>query len=370
MLAAPPTVNARKSAAAFERAAARRRRARAEGFVAIAVAAYWLKVDRRVLERLHTAGEIPGRRAEGEVQLSRHALAAYCWSRPRCIADDCGRRVIGTGPGCSRHRRHGRRQSEETRRKKSEALRSGPPVERVCEWCGHEFELSAALARKTPGRFCSLECLDAWLQDGADADGRRDALDTGLRKWRSERAAKKAELERQGYVVGVDAVVKRLPRQLHRSPHAVSLHLAAGLLEPALRIGELRLVAFREDSVVTYRQRLESHGDGRLGRFNASTPERAVFVRDWTGKRHGGAAKRAVSGRLAAELAAVDGKAVGRPSMRRSDGSRLSLADLEQVGQLLAMSGWSQQRIANKFGVSRDQVKRFAAAGKKLGETH
>jgi hypothetical protein len=74
-------------------------------------------------------------------------------------------------------------------------------------------------------------------------------------------------------------------------------------------------------------------------------------------------------GRYGKRLAEADGKKVGRPRMRRPDGSQLSADELERVEQLLGTPGWSQQRIANKFGVSRDQVKRFAGAAQKLGET-
>ncbi len=75
----------------------------------------------------------------------------------------------------------------------------------------------------------------------------------------------------------------------------------------------------------------------------------------------------AVFGRLSRELA--DGP-VGRPPMKRPDGSRLSTEELAEVERLLlTAAGWSQQRIANRFRVSRDQVKRYAAALKRLGET-
>jgi hypothetical protein len=65
-------------------------------------------------------------------------------------------------------------------------------------------------------------------------------------------------------------------------------------------------------------------------------------------------------------LAVVLADRVGRIPLKRKDGSCLTDLEVQELEALLSTTGWTQGRIAIKFGLSRDQVKRHA---KKLGET-
>ena len=66
-------------------------------------------------------------------------------------------------------------------------------------------------------------------------------------------------------------------------------------------------------------------------------------------------------GRFNRERAAAKGTSVGRrPELSNDERAR--------IDELLEQ-GWTQQRIANRLGISRDQVKRQKHARKKLGET-
>lgn len=236
---------------------------------------------------------------------------------------------------------------------------SDGPVELSCDnpGCprpGGRFELLPCRARQRPGRFCSIACLTQWLHHGEGADERHEARDEGEREWRDKRAGWKALLEAAGFIVGVEPAGRTLPRQLRRSPAAVSGHIAGRRLTPALRLEDLRLVAFTDQGITSYRQLLERHQDGRLTRFNATTSERAEFVRDWTGARHGGHAKRGVSGRLAPELAAAGGNKVGA-DVRLSTEQEARIRKLATKGG----KGGTIRAIAGTVGVPKGRVERF-----------
>lgn len=260
---------------AQEREAARRRRARDLGLVPIGWAARWLKVSRPLLRRLYRAGAVPGRYVAGALLLERHALAAYVWSRPRCEVETCGRRVLGAGPGCSRHSRHGRQHSPETREKIREAAlaRHGSELRgKTCEWCGGPFQVTA---RRASQRFCDDACATDWLHAGAGAGERRAARDDGQREWAARRDASRVELHGAGLIVGREAVIKAMPAAVPRSASAVSGYIAAGWLSPTVRLDDLRLEAFNRDDVTQLAQLLDAYPDGRLRRWNASTPDQA-----------------------------------------------------------------------------------------------
>jgi hypothetical protein len=155
-----------------------------------------------------------------EVELERASLAAYCFSRPRCVAPGCHRRAIGgEGPGCSRHRAHGRAHSPhgrahspESRRKRADALRQFDPVELLCAQCGERFELQGGVARNRPGRFCSARCFRDWLRDerrrGPDAARLLNRLREGLANWREQLTEFKAAHE----LLDAAEVAESLPR--------------------------------------------------------------------------------------------------------------------------------------------------------------
>jgi hypothetical protein len=266
----------RKRAAAEARERAKRQQARARGLVPIGWAARWLKTDRRQLAKLHESEAVPGERIDGTIALDRRALAAWAFSRPRCIVDGCARRVLREGLGCSRHPNHGKQHTDETKQLMSQRRYDywggrRPSVARTCEWCGKEFELSAREAGLRSGRFCTLDCLNTWLHAGDGADERRQARDDGEREWQARRDAEKARLKRDNFIVGYEALSAELSRKHtrhRRSPTALSQHAAAErLLVPAMRLDALRIVAFTPDSITNLVQQFESYPDGRLRRF-------------------------------------------------------------------------------------------------------
>lgn len=305
-------------------------------FIPLVAAARRLKVDRRVLERLLKAGTVAGERRPrpgGGVQvlIHRQALAAYLRAQPRCVADGCDRRTIA-GAGCSRHGHHGKRHSPQTRATMSAAARkrSGneADVERTCGWCGREFELRASVARTKPGRFCSQECMRAWLHQGAGAADRLERLRDGRREWRDQIADLKAVEQ----LLDLDELTAEMPRQLRRSKAAVLGHIQAGGLSPAPN--EFGLLLFTRAALDGYLEWLRNHGDGRLTRFNAEPGDAKPFRADWYRSRHG---SNAEYGRLAASG--------GRPR-------RMQLADDElQLIHDMAARGKSRTQIALKVGV-------------------
>jgi transposase-like protein len=197
-----------------------------------------------------------------------------------------------------------------------------------------------------------------------------ERLQDGLRGYRTEveREVERVKAERGAF--DTDELLKRLlSARLPRSDGAIGEYVRAGLIEPERGLGFAKPRLFTEASAGKLIAGLRAYPDGRLTRFNATTSEAARWRIEWTEKRHGGVAGQRITGRVAGQLAEEDGKKVGRPGMKRQDGSQLSAEELEQVVELLAAPGWSQGRIAIRFGVSRDQVKRYAASVKKLGET-
>lgn len=267
-------------------AAEMRRTARAQGYVPLVDLVELLEVDRRILEQLHDNGTIEGKRVDSAhikavIWLSRRSVAAWLWSRPRCVLPTCGRRVLGNGPGCTRHPHHGKRHSEERREKMSESARSGPLVERICEWCGAPFTLRPGEARLQPGRFHTRECMRAWLHNGENAVDRHARQRASLLGWFKTVAATKAERR----LMDVDDIVRALPRDVRRSEASILRHIAEGVL--AATPNEFGRHWFTRGAFDAYVAWLRAHADGRCSRFNPTTPERVQFRLDWTGARFG-----------------------------------------------------------------------------------
>jgi hypothetical protein len=311
-----------------------------EGHVSTARIAGRLGVDRRVLKELHELGELAGVRAGGVIWLERQALAAYLWSRPRCVRDDCGRRVIGEGPGCSRHRRSGRHHSDGTKRKMSETQREGPPVERTCGQCGKQFEVSAALARSRPARFCSAKCTTDWLNDRAGAN---DRLQEGHLQYRDDVERVKSE---RG-LIDMDGVCKRLRRAgVPRSRGAISGHIRKGLLERERALGFDKPYLFTEAAVDEYIGRIRNYRDGRLRRFDEKpAPGEKSFRGKWHDAHGYGTAGYGM-------LNGEKGSRGGRPR-----GSYKSSTDERAYVRQLKVDGLSQRKIADRTGLSRAQVR-------------
>jgi hypothetical protein len=158
-------------------------------------------------------------------------------------------------------------------------------------------------------------------------------------------------------LLDIDEVIARLPRELRRSQPALSGHIAAGGLVPTEN--EFGLLLFSESSVKDYVTWLRQHPDGRLTRFNAIDPRNAEFVRTWTKNRHGGTAARAVSGRLARELAEGNDHRVGRVR-------QLTAEQQQRIRQLHASGGnaASVRAIARAVGVPKGRVERFLSVDK------
>lgn len=241
-------------------------RQRARGFISVTRAAQVLKVDRRVLERLYNAGEIAGERWGGKwatIWLERQSLARYLWSRPRCVREDCGRRVLGDGPGCDRHRRDGRRR-----------------VSHHCEQCGRETRgrgrLCRSCATRERNRRGGAERLER-LQEGRDLT-RADEGDL-------------VAIEKACGFFDVTELIKRLPRKHKRSPSAIAGHTRRGLLvpawpEPGARVSGRVPYLYDDEGLANYVRALEGYDDGRLLRFDTDPRFRA----SWYLKRHASSA--------------------------------------------------------------------------------
>lgn len=228
-------------------------------------------------------------------------------------------------------------QSDEGRQeaeRRSEALRSEPPLQRVCEWCDESFELSPADARQQPGRFCSRECHHEWRRRGPESTEILERLRAGRRRWRAEVATLKAETG----LVNLDSVLSALPRDLRRTRAAALGHVAAGGLVPSEN--KLGLLLFSDAAVADYVAWLRSHPDGRLRRFNATGPEQASFRGEWHRARH---KSEAEFGRQNIVLAAANGKKPGP--------QRQSAPDEQAEVLRLRAEGLSIRRIAERvFG--------------------
>jgi hypothetical protein len=276
-----------------------------------------LHVDRRVLKRLYDSGQVAGVREGGMLYLERRSLAAYLWSRSRCVVDDCVRRVIGDGPGCDRHRRSGRHDSEETKRRRVETRRHTMAetgrgrLLRVMRWRPCEREDCDNWTDQD--RFCSHDCLrDVVL----NRDPER--LQEGHLEYRDrvERVKKQRNLfsvedlvdrpadkeKKQKFRAG------RLRRAgVPRTAAAISDYIRDGWLTPEPDLGFAKPYLFTEAAVDELVRRLRAHKDGRLTRFTPNTPELALFRGRWYQARHGSTAE-------AGRVATVVNKAGPKPT--------------------------------------------------------
>jgi hypothetical protein len=115
--------------------------------------------------------------------------------------------------------------SEKGRQERARRISKDPPAERICEWCGKRFEISAKKARQSPGRFCSREHKGKAGSSAATMKALRD----GLQQWR----ARLAELTAATGLRDLDHVIATLRRaDLPRSQPALSGHIAKGWLKP------------------------------------------------------------------------------------------------------------------------------------------
>jgi DNA-binding transcriptional regulator YiaG len=308
------------------------------GYVSLSRIAPRVRADRRVLKRLWEGGEITGARSGNVTWLERRSLAAYLWSRPRCVREGCGRRVIGDGPGCHRHRRSGRRHTLSTRRKISKAQGGSGLPERTCEWCGESYIGRGA-------RFCSHPHATAWHNANApDPEGRRRRLQAGHQLYRSEVERVKSELA----LLGIDEVLRRL-REVGtpRSASAIAGHVRVGLLEPEPGLGFVSPQLFSKASIEDYAVRLESYPDGRLRCWNATTPSQARSRAQQYQARHKSAAE---FGRVASRIK----KAGPKP--------KVSAEEVAEIRRRRAL-GQTQEHIAHRVGVTRKQVRLVLAGG-------
>jgi hypothetical protein len=276
-----------------------------DGHISTTRIARRLRVDRRVLKRLYELDRIAGVRAGGVIWLERRSLAAYLWSRPRCIRNGCSRRVIGAGPGCHLHRRDGRRRPRVTLRPRKRTPLTGDRLERLQE---------------------------------------------GRRLYRAEVERVKAERE----LLDVDELLERLRRAgVPRSLAAISGYVRDGLLEPERGHGFVKPQLFTEASVDELERRLRSHLDGRLVRFNDPARRGA-----WINARHGISFARRAWGAANKAGSAAKGTVVGRPP---GSGSVLT-RQLQQRIDVLRGEGQSNRAIAREIHVSEATVRRYRPA--------
>jgi hypothetical protein len=271
------------------------------GHVSMTAIADKLHVDRRVLKELYELDRIAGVRTGGVIWLERRSLAAYLWSRLRCVREDCDRRVIGRGPGCHVHRRDGRRRHRAVVRPRKQRPLASDRLER--------------------------------LQEG------RGDYRTKVERVKAERG-----------LLSVAEVLERLPQDLRRSPAAVSGHVRVGLLEREHDVGFDKPYLFTVAAADEYAERLKEHKDGRMRRF-----EDASFAGKWHQGRH---KNKAGYGKRNVQYAKAKGTRVGRP---RGSGSVLTRELKEQIATLRA-EGRGNREIAREIHVSEATVRRFKPA--------
>jgi hypothetical protein len=258
-------------------------------------------VDRRVLKRLHEDGVLPGVRWGGVIWLERRPLAAYLWSRPRCIVDGCNRRVIGDGPGCHRHWRSGRRR-----------------VHHSCAECG----------RETTGR--GQLCRSCATRQGNARRG-PDSLDR-LREGKVAYPATIKRVKAERGLVDVGEVRERLRKAgVPRSAGAISGYIEDELVSfsPAKRPDGRpfrKPLLFEAATVDLLIAELRDHGDGRLTRWNATTPEQARTRATLYRARHNSEAE---FGRVAS--------AINRPGPKRQSNSDEQALVFELRGEGLSI---------------------------------
>lgn len=252
----------------------RRRQDRRSGVVQLVVAEQMTGIDRHLLRELYEAGVIDGERHGRSLRLSRASLARYVWSRPRCPLDGCGRRVLGRGPGCTRHRRY----TDETIQKmRASASDRTPRVKLRCEraeWddCPHpEFELPPYRVGRDHPRFCSRYCASMSREIS------QRTLDS-LKEAREDRDRKIEAARANGLLLPAD-VSETLPPDVSRSPQAIREHIRRGWLPVVAPSKEIpRGVGLvTPDAVAVYVTTLREYPDGRLRRFS-----RRRFRERWT----------------------------------------------------------------------------------------
>ena len=212
---------------------------------------------------------------------------------------------------------------------------------KVCEWCGEAF-----VGRGE--RFCGKAHLRASLNaNDGDRDAHLQALQEGHRRYRAEAERVKAE---RG-LLDVAELLERLRRAgVPRSPGAVSGHLRDGLLERERDLGFDKPYLFTPAAADAYIGRLRGYGDGRLVRFNATTPEQAKGRATLYLARHKTTAE---FGRVATVMASADARP-GRPRELTSEQEARILELREKGGK-----GASVRAIAQNVGVDRGRVERF-----------
>jgi hypothetical protein len=269
-----------------------------------------LGVDRRVLKGIG----LPHVRQAGVIWLERRALAAYLWSRPRCIV--CDRRVIGEGPGCHLHRRNGRR--------------------RVFHYCGE-------CGRETTGRG---ELCRSCATRERNAQRGPEALDR-LREGKAAYTATILRVKAERGLLNVGDAIKRLHRAgLPGSPAVITGHMRDGLISPARRPDGRpfrRPLLFEAVDVDQLPDRVRALEDGRRTRFHDDE-----YYRGFVKRRHGVKAARKAGGRRTAVLG------------KGADRSR-SASELERrIADALA-SGMTRTATATLVGCTERYVRIVAS---------
>ena len=149
-------------------------------------------------------------------------------------------------------------------------------------------------------------------------------------------------------LVTVSQVPDKLPREVRRAPFTIRRHLMMGGLAPAPN--DLGLLLFSDDAIARYVEWSKQYSDGRLQRFNPTTPERAQFRGRWYRARWKSDAE---FGRLASIIAGARGRKPGR-KREVSDGEVRLVRELQRRGK-------SQRAIAITVGITYKQVRGILA---------